>query len=164
MPKYLCSNCKRLQQVSVKSLKYLSPIEKDYLCSMRCVVQKILTSDMPKSMMGKVYVLSRSRGDEAYSTTLDMYFRSKYEKCVAESIVRHGVHKIFLAYEQYGFKMANGSLYVPDFTVLNRCLVEVKGKWGIGGKSKMVDFRIQFPDIPFVFVHWGLRKEFYEDS
>lgn len=168
MPYRLCSECKCFQDVGWQGLKYLSPVEEDFLCSKQCVIRKITRSEMPKGVMAKAYPLSMSRGDEAYSAILDMYFRSEYEKFVAESIVVEGaifgIREHQIAYEQYGFQMADGGLYVPDFLILGRCLVEVKGKWGVGGKSKMISFRKEFPDIPFVFVHWGIGKEFYENS
>lgn len=165
MPKLQCNECKRLQKVPVREMKYLDPVPEDLLCSKQCVISKIGKSEMPEGAMANAYPLSMDRRDAAYSTILDMYFCSEYEKFVAESIVKLGVHFGIkphqLAYEQYGFRMRDGGLYVPDFLILGRCLVEVKGKWGVGGKSKMLDFRREFPDIPFVFVHWGLRKEFY---
>jgi len=133
------------------------------VCSKRCAFNWISTARMPRAAMLKSTYLKRQRGNAEYSKKLKIFFRSKYEMYVMEDLFDFGIKSSFFPrYEEVGFTLSNGAVYIPDFFVIDRCLVEVKGKWGVGGKKKMHVFRAEFPDIPLLVIPWTLKEEFYE--
>ena len=64
-------------------------------------------------------------------------FRSAYEQRFMDEAIILGLKP---KYEPYSFTLGNGSRYVPDFLVLNRVFVEVKGIWRSEGKVKLTSF------------------------
>ena len=158
MPIKRCATCKRLQTIPADEWKYLDNTG-PYICSKQCLLEWIATHQLPRKAMLKATYLERDRGNEEYSEKLKLWFRSKYEKYVAEDLVAFGCA---IRYEEVGFIIGRTSVYIPDFFILDHCLIEVKGKWGVGGKTKMRNFREEYPDIPLIVIPWNLKDEFYE--
>jgi len=73
----------------------------------------------------------------SYSPALRLWFRSNYEKVVAEFF---DLNKIKWEYESRGFPLGGkGSFYVPDFFLPEHgYLVEAKGLWRGSGKKKFL--------------------------
>lgn len=160
MPNRRCQNCKRLHGVSPDDWKYLSPLQEDFVCSRECAMEFIKSSHLSSTAMLAAIPIERTRASESWSWMLDMYFRSNYERFVAESIVTDlGIKD--LAYEEYGFVMGDGSQYVPDFLIRDHCFIEVKGRWGTGAKSKMKKFRTTYPDVTLLLLPWPLFRSFF---
>jgi|GEM_PF-3098799 len=158
MPTKLCSVCNRLQTIPSKQWGYLDN-SGDFVCSKECVIEWVLHAKMPKAALQNVEYLSRDRGNEEYSQKMKMYFRSRYELLVAEELYNFGFR---VRYEEIGFQLRDGlAHYVPDFYILDHCLIEVKGKWGVGGKKKMRRFRDDFPEVPLLVIPWNIKSDFY---
>lgn len=91
-----------------------------------------------------------------YSSLLDTYFRSTFERNCAEWFFVEGFD---LVYEKIGFKWGS-KLYCPDFYFqYYRCFVEIKGLWQCSNRSKYSDFRETFPEIPLVVIPWTMADE-----
>jgi hypothetical protein len=61
--------------------------------------------------------------------------RSSYEVAWAEMFKRSGIEVV---YEPFSIRLDDGRRYIPDFLVVkNNLLIECKGSWAIGAKSKL---------------------------
>lgn len=163
MPNRRCQGCKRVQGVSPADYKYLSPIQEDFICSKACLRPLVEAAELSMESMLAAIPIKRSRANEAYSNSLQSFFRSQYEVQVAEHLVNDLGFKS-LSYEEYGFIMSDGSQYVPDFLIEGHCFIEVKGRWGIGAKKKFANFRRTYSNIPLLLIHWTLFREFFPED
>jgi len=158
-----CSVCKRLQSYSKDEYKYLDK-DGDLACSIMCVMDWLHLEeadhpfDIPKSWRGGVVRLyDRDRSDICHSDLLGEWYKSYFERNVAEVLHLKG-HK--MEYEKYGFNWGSKS-YTPDFFHLaSNSFLEVKGKWGSSQRSKYKSFREAWPDVRMLVVPWVLAGNF----
>lgn len=164
MPTRNCSVCG--QSIVWKSGEWKFELkQRPYFCSAACALEWVLGTqkcEYPNSLDGCYYVHpSSSRPTAAFSSLLNMYFRSKYEVLVAESFVLRGFR---FQYENWMLDM-DGTWYVPDFLVtLNdstHVFVEVKGLWEPGSKKKVFKYlETHGNTLPLVVFPWTLFNSF----
>lgn len=89
---------------------------------------------IPARQQEKVRLSDASEADfAAWSATLQMSFRSEFEKVVA--LYLHKMHHDFW-YEKVSIQVGTKE-YTPDFYLPEAaCFIEVKGVWGAGSKAK----------------------------
>jgi hypothetical protein len=164
MPIRNCSVCNQLQKFSKEDYGYL---DKDgpLVCSVDCVLKWLRDSDVntidPLSLEPEdgrhCGIVSMDRPSEVYSTKLRMWFRSYFEKNVAEVLL---YKKFKLRYEIFGFTWGMKQ-YTPDFYSPEFCsFLEVKGKWQASQRSKYADFRDVWPEVRLLVIPWTLEGEF----
>lgn len=154
-----CNVCGRRLTIRSKDWKLLD-LSGDFVCSKQCVQAWI---DNPHSFILEaddiIGDFGIDRPSEAYSMLLKKYFRSNYERAVAEWL--YGLSH-FALYESVAFKMKDGKTYIPDFYLPGICFLEVKGLWGISQKFKLFRFREQFPKVPILVLTWLIHGDFYD--
>ena len=156
MPVKICEVCKRPTNVSSPDWKYIDPVG-PYVCSADCAFKWIKQATMEGTVLKKAVFLHLDRANWEWSPYMRMWFRSNYEKRVAEESRRRGFS---VRYEELGFVLSNGNTYTPDFLLRGHCFVEVKGLWGVGAKLKLKKFREEYPDIPLLVMPWTIQGDF----
>jgi len=165
VPNKMCSQCGRFFPMPNKDWKLLDKVG-PFVCSQNCMIGWIVTEGNesrlhPKHVRGHV-VPEMADPDEAYSEMVEMSFRSYYEAGVAEALF---VALVPFEYERHAFKvgskMDSNAIYVPDFFIIGyNVFVEVKGKWGISGRTKVNKFRLRYPQYPLLVIPWVIREDF----
>jgi hypothetical protein len=137
----------------------------EVVCSRRCAWEFIQTRGKDGCLAGSVKLPLLSPPAESYSQLLGMPFRSDYERYVAEAFSESGFS---FEYEVYSFpvKLDNmRAFWTPDFYLPDhRVLVEVKGPWGTGAKTKVVSFLKRYPESPLLILPWTIKDQFYLPS
>ena len=145
MPKLLCNSCDKLSEIPTKQWKLYSGVGFDQVCSIRCFVRWIKANahnekqyfEHPKLQ------LNLSHG-HVYSERLKQFFRSGYEKDVAEFFATNNIDYF---YEPAEFKI-KGATYIPDFYLTRYdSFVEVKGLWNPSSKSKYSKLKDKYPKV-----------------
>lgn len=99
--------------------------------------------------------------DAAYSQLLGMFFRSEYERHVAEALSDGGIP---FEYEKWTFPVGNG-FYTPDFHLpVQKIFIEVKGAWGASAKTKLQKFGRKYPNVSLLLIPWTIKDSFYPSS
>jgi len=76
---------------------------------------------------------------------------SGFEMFVAESLYDA---ELPFVYEKYYFNVGT-TIYVPDFYVTTKdVFLEVKGKWGVNSKKKLLQFKQENPTVNHILVSW----------
>lgn len=156
----ICSCCTRVQVLNAKTIN-LRDKDGEFVCSPSCLLQWFLkrsSADIDLIPAGKTHQWCGGTGD-IYSEKLKIFFRSEYEKRVAEFF---DSNELPFYYEKFAYKVpskgGSHSLYVPDF-ILPSCnsVVEVKGRWMPGSRAKLRRFRSIYPDIPIIVLVWPIQ-------
>jgi hypothetical protein len=163
MPTRRCETCKEKIVIKQSEWKYQHGAVGMY-CSKECLAEQIrafATIDSGYSELD--YMPSPINGMkishyESYSKSMNISFRSDFEKRVARFLRDQ---EFDFLYEPYCFEFETFS-YTPDFYVKPpyNCLIEVKGVFGVGGKKKLSLFLEYYPNINFIFIPWTMRSQF----
>ena len=82
-------------------------------------------------------------------------YRSKFEQSFRAAMATRGV---FMAYEPFAIRLQSGERYVPDFHVPDfEVLVECKGYWGTGGKTKLQQVLRELPMGTLLLAPWYMN-------
>jgi hypothetical protein len=105
--------------------------------------------------------VSLDRPNEIYSVPLKMWFRSLFEKNVADALHKS---KIKFQYESFGFSWRT-KVYTPDFYLPEYAsFLEVKGKWQASQRSKYADFREVWPEIRLLVIPWTVGEQLMDNG
>lgn len=176
MPVVRCAVCNKKQQVSSEGRVLIDPSL--HVCSKECVFNWIdsatkedFRNNIFRSMdslrfrvLPDCYI---DRGHAYRSGRIDhISFASNYELVFAEEL---RCKSIPFLYEWIGIFLhdecgKNPVEYIPDFFLpAHHCFIEIKGRWGIGSKRKIMLFRKNFPKVRILVVPWAIAHEFYKD-
>jgi hypothetical protein len=157
MPSKPCSVCLRQRTYSREEWKLVSGFP-FIVCSRRCAWDFINSCPSPSGYISGAVRQNLGTPSEAYSPLLGRFFRSNYERYVAEDFSEHD---ITFEYEKWSFPV-KGSFYTPDFHLpKHRLFVEVKGPWGASAKSKVTEFLRLYPKPNLLILPWTIAEEFY---
>lgn len=163
MPNFRCYVCKKFVRLISGEWSYIHPIAA-LPCSRECMldwIRKQKGTDPYKIEGSSVSVMELA--SEVYHAKTKSFYRSRYERYVAEALIGPGID---FRYEAWTFAVGEGS-YTPDFYLpLYQCFLEVKGVWTMGQKSKFRKFvQLYGAKIPIMVVPWFIRKDFgFEDE
>jgi hypothetical protein len=152
VPDILCSSCKKKSFVWEDNRKLLDS-SGDFVCSLPCLLTWIRGSQVNPRF--------RTWENHAHKLAIEtpVQFRSEYEERVARWLSGQGISWHF---ERWGFYVGEKKAYIPDFYLFEHgVFLEVKGRWGVGQKTKMAEFRKQYPEVPLLVVPWTLSEKFY---
>lgn len=157
MPKLLCNACDKLTDILPKNWKYYSGVNFDQVCSIRCLALWIKAGrKRAKNMRYFDYPkleLELAHG-HVYSNLTRMFFRSGYEKDVADFLT---YRQMQFLYEPAEFKI-NGASYIPDFYLPDYdSFIEVKGMWNPSSKSKYLKLKDKYPKVRILLL--GARHQ-----
>ena len=157
MPSRACSVCNNTIAIASNNWKFVHS-GMPLFCSKGCLVKEIQSRTLngnERTYLRTSDYVCMGEGD-FYSSKCSIYFRSRYEKVVAEFLAEENIH---FEYEPYCFKVGK-HIYVPDFYIpYNDCFLEVKGYFGLGSKSKLSKFLSLYPDVNLIMIPWTVRKE-----
>lgn len=157
MPNSCCSVCDAVCHMSHRDWSgtaFFMPLA----CSKECVFEWI-RAGYPSQDLAELGAVKQvpDKADIAYSRKTGEFFRSAWEKAVAECLIGEGID---FRYEQWVFPVGHAH-YIPDFYLPNHhCFLEVKGLWGTGSKSKLLRFTNAYTTIPILLIPWFLRNKF----
>ena len=161
MPNKACPVCRRQQQISSQDWPLVSRLD-FVVCSRKCAWDFIREGGWGEPLLNAIQP-PHDEPDASYSDLLGMFFRSEYERHVAEAFSESG---IVFEYEKYAFPVKHeGVFWTPDFYLPeHRMFVEVKGAWGASAKSKVISFTKMYPDVVLLMLPWTLAREFYPEG
>jgi len=158
MPSKACPVCKRLQEIPQIDWPLVSQMQW-LVCSRGCAWEFIETSPSKGKYLRGALRVELPPPMDAHSPTLRMFFRSQYERFVAEAFRDGGIP---FEYEKWSFQLHNRIFWIPDFHLPeHRMFVEVKGSWGVGAKSKMRKFLRMYQETTLLVLPWTIRQDFY---
>jgi len=169
-----CQVCGRKQEVKGKKN---SMADSDFhVCSRDCVFKWIGANPVSGGNIFEsiaphqyYYLSNERRPGGAYSSVLEQFFESNYEKYFAEALSSEGVRFLyegiaFLIPSAKSAKVKKFVQYIPDFFLPDhKCFIEVKGPWRTGSRNKVKSFRAAI-DIPLLVVSWPLAHYFYPEG
>lgn len=148
MPSRMCSICKRLHWADTEEWKFVS-YSSEFVCSIECVLAWVGKRKYDKTAEWT------KRAVPLRVTDKYPQFRSGYELDISRWLDSKKVQWFF---ERVGFTVGETKTYTPDFYLPKHgSFLEVKGKWGIGQKSKLKEFRAEYKDVPLLVVPWLLH-------
>lgn len=163
MAHFRCHVCKKFVRLFSKEWSYIHP-DAILPCSRKCVLDWIHKQNgVDPNQIGGATVSVLGPASEIYHAKTKSFYRSRYERYVAEALIGPGVD---FRYEAWTFVVGDGS-YTPDFYLpLYQCFLEVKGIWTMGQKSKFRKFvQLYGAKVPIMVVPWFIRKDFgFEDK
>ena len=150
--------CDNRTEVSTKDWPLVSRLE-DVVCSRSCAWNYIEKMGSQNGYLQGCLQMGLSQPDASYSGLLGMFFRSEYERHVAEALSEGGIP---FEYEKWTFPVKKNAYYTPDFHLPDhRLFIEVKGAWGASAKSKISSFYKMYPKVRLLILTWTIADEFY---
>lgn len=158
MPSKVCPVCNRLQEISQKDWPLVSQMP-GIVCSRGCAWEFIEERCSPAGYLRGALQIDTPPPMDTYSDLLGMFFRSLYERYVAEAFSDGGIK---FEYERWAFPLKEGVYWTPDFHLPDhRVIVEVKGAWGAGAKTKVKAFTRLYPNVSLLILPWTIKDDFY---
>ncbi len=163
MPVKICPVCEKTREYSGSEWKLISRLP-SVVCSRKCAwdfIEKfacLTGATLPDFLRPDLPAPT-----ESWSRLLGRFFRSEYERHVAEAFSESGIQ---FQYEWMAFPVKNQAWWTPDFYLpAHHIVVEVKGPWGVSAKSKVLSFfQIYGDTLPLLILPWTLAPEFYPEG
>lgn len=133
--------------------KFFSENKKDKFCSEECAKNALDNKEKRK-------VARPHRYYNGYYMDIHHYVRSSWEHNVARILQ---INQLDYDYEEYAFKMSDGSVYIPDFYVYaDDTYYEVKGEMRTNTLAKYNMFKEEYPDKRLVIIDSKIYKNLLE--
>ena len=130
--------------------KFFSENKKDKFCSEECAKSALDNKDERK-------VTRPHRYYNGYYMDIHHYVRSSWEHNIARILQ---VNQLDYDYEEYAFKMSDGSVYIPDFYVYaDDTYYEVKGEMRTNTLAKYNMFKEEYPDKRLIIIDDKIYKD-----
>lgn len=158
MPHFRCRICGKFVQVFSKEWYYVH-YSAVLPCSKKCMVDWVYKQKgLDPNRIDGASVSVMGPASKIYDARTNTFYRSRYERCVAEALIGHGID---FRYEAWTFVVGKG-IYTPDFYLpLYRCFLEVKGRWTLSQKTKHTKFlKIYGATVPIMVIPWFIREDF----
>jgi len=147
-----------LQEIPRADWPYVSQLPW-VVCSRLCAWEFIETRGSDNGYRANAIQIPSSPPNASYSVLLGEFFRSEYERHVAEALSESGIP---FEYERWAFPVKPGVFWTPDFHLPeHKMFVEVKGPWGVSAKSKVKLFTRLFQYTTLLILPWTIHDEFY---
>jgi hypothetical protein len=157
MPSIICPICNKPKEYPREDWSLISRLP-FVVCSRGCAWEVIENHPSKPGYLKEGVQKHLGQPSESYSTILKMFFRSEYERHVAETLHESEIH---FEYELWSFQV-KGSFYTPDFHLPDhQIFIEVKGSWGASAKSKLLNFIRIYPKVTLLVLPWTLAPSFY---
>lgn len=170
MPGIPCIVCGSRTEVPMSDIKLLDR-RGVFVCGKDCIVTWLKEKTAAKestrkrrALLEKLVRKGRCEVAKEQHPVKTYDFRSDYEYFFWDAMCMQGFHGE-MEYEKYQFIWNRTRSYLPDFYFKSAAVfVEVKGKWGMGARGKLQEFRRKFPGLEVLVVPWVIREDFYTDG